>query len=361
MHKIQYRKDRDRYGFMVSRPWKRAKPYFRWKTKEEAIKAWHKVEAGKEEMIPQKVTVYPLGLVATDFIKDAKNNKSQWRYKALHWNFDSIILPYFNGDTPITKIKYARIEKFIDYNIARGRKNVTIWHYVSDISALYNWAIKKTLRYRDSEPEDREPEDTDYGVTSNPVKLASLKKIKDRTVIKRELDPAEVDRAAECLNGQDRYLFDGLRYTGMRMDEANRLQWTDLDLEKGTIIIPGTKTKGSLARLPLAPIVQRELQALKRVAAPDCPLVFPGHSPQTEGKKVYRRTRMFERIHRLTGIKLTAKDLRDYFATMLIDGPEGGDPSTVMRLLRHTNLTTTTKYLRVVEDRMEKAVKGLGE
>ena len=36
------------------------------------------------------------------------------------------------------------------------------------------------------------------------------------------------------------------------------------------------------------------------------------------------------------------------------------DPVVVMKLLRHTNLTTTTKYLRVVNDQLEAAVKTLG-
>ena len=31
-----------------------------------------------------------------------------------------------------------------------------------------------------------------------------------------------------------------------------------------------------------------------------------------------------------------------------------------MRLLRHTSLTTTTRYLRTVKDRMQEAVSGLG-
>ena len=68
---------------------------------------------------------------------------------------------------------------------------------------------------------------------------------------------------------------------------------------------------------------------------------------------------MFKRIHKLTGIKLTPKDLRDYFASEVSSKVQ--DPNVIMRLLRHTSLTTTTKYLRVVEDRMTEAVKDLGE
>jgi hypothetical protein len=103
--------------------------------------------------------------------------------------------------------------------------------------------------------------------------------------------------------------------------------------------------------------------------------------------KIYCRTRFFEKITRLTclnafmqkhpdvspslklwkrlkaegypgGVRLKPKDLRDYFASEVASQVK--DPSVVMKLLRHTNLTTTTKYLRVVEERMHEAVKNLG-
>ena len=51
MHKIQYRKDRDRYGFVVSREGKRCS-HFEYLTKEEAEKAYHKIALGIEEQAP---------------------------------------------------------------------------------------------------------------------------------------------------------------------------------------------------------------------------------------------------------------------------------------------------------------------
>src|SRR5262249_16232932 len=107
---------------------------------------------------------------------------------------------------------------------------------------------------------------------------------------------------------------------------------------------------------------------------------FPGRSFQTKGKKIYSRAKLFEKITRLTslqahmsknpdaspslklwkklkaegypgGVRLKPKDLRDYFASEVAS--QVNDPSVVMKLLRHTNLTTTTKYLRVVEERMQ--------
>src|SRR5262249_31944802 len=52
------------------------------------------------------------------------------------------------------------------------------------------------------------------------------------------------------------------------------------------------------------------------------------------------------------------KDLRDYFATEVAS--KVSDPMVIMKLLRHTNLKTTTGYLRTVEDRMRAAVQNLG-
>ena len=69
--------------------------------------------------------------------------------------------------------------------------------------------------------------------------------------------------------------------------------------------------------------------------------------------KHYRRwqTKSFK-----DGIKLVPKDLRDYFASTV----ETDDPRVLMSLMRHTNLTTTTKYLRAMHERMKEAVSGLG-
>lgn len=58
------------------------------------------------------------------------------------------------------------------------------------------------------------------------------------------------------------------------------------------------------------------------------------------------------------GIKLIPKDLRDYVAGEI--AARVNDPAVVMKLLRHTSLETTTKYLRTVNDRLEAAVQSLG-
>jgi len=113
--------------------------------------------------------------------------------------------------------------------------------------------------------------------------------------------------------------------------------------------------------------------------------VFPGRSAQTQGKKIYSRRRIFERIQKVTairkymrqhsasykqaaeacqkegykgGIHLAPKDLRDFFCTEIAS--KSDDAAVAMRLMRHASLATTTKYMRTVENRMRDAVENLG-
>ena len=170
------------------------------------------------------------------------------------------------------------------------------------------------------------------------------------------------------------------------MDEGNRLRRTDPDFETAMIHIPGTKTEGSECYLPMSPALQNELKSYLASRTDDSDFLFPGRSAQTKGKKIYSRRRFFEKIKRVTafkaymeknptvtamnawkelksqnypgGVKLTTKELRDYFATQV--SAQVTDPNTVKNLMRHTSLNTTTLYTRTVTERMKAAVENLG-
>lgn len=265
-----------------------------------------------------------------------KMGRSTSRLNHLVWERDRFYLPFFGGETLIAQIGSRDIERFVLAH--RGRvKNNTIWHYVTDLRAMFNYAIKLGL------------------LVENPVNRADLSPIRHRTVIKAPLDPQDVERAAACLDQRERVFFDFLRFTGLRLDEANRLEWEDVNLAQGWFHCRGSKTPGSEAVLPLSEYLVESLAKWKAVA-PRSEFVFPGpEHHRMRRKRIKRRTRMFDKIRRLTGVKLTAKDLRDYFATVVEASPE-----VKMRLLRHKSLTTTTRYLRQVDRRMAEAVKGLG-
>ena len=133
--------------------------------------------------------------------------------------------------------------------------------------------------------------------------------------------------------------------------EGNRATWPVIVWSKRTIQIKGTKSKGSKAELTIPPALFNELLELYRHRE-DSDFLFPGESLQTKGKKIYSRRRLFEKIRRLVferygrRIRMPPKDLRDIYASDV--AANTNNPETLMKMMRHTSLTTTTKYLRAL-------------
>lgn len=327
---VYYRKDRGRWQYRVCRRGKRHKGKL-WKSRE---------EAEREERDLLRVIDLPataLRTAAEAYLIDSSLKRSNSRYYGIKYNLARWILPYFGEATPLTDIKPAGVEAFITLHKARGVKNITIWHYIKDGRALFNWAIKKGLLPKDWE---------------NPFSNADLSSIKKRKTVKPPLDVAAVDVAASALSGKDRLYFDILRYCGLRKDEGNRLQIKDVVTRGDSVwlLVHGTKTDDSERLVPVPPVLQDAL--LRSIA---------GREP-TEyicdyyGERQYDRRRMFERILEATGIKLKPKDLRDYLPSVLTD------PVAAQQILGHTDLRTTSNfYIRVVHDRLLNAVKNVGE
>ncbi len=338
---VGFRKERGKWGFQKSWAGKRFASY-QWETKAEAEKAYRRFLTDLESSprIPSNALVK----VVNEYLIASKDRgRSWWRLKALSLNFESIIVPFFGPTTIFTEITSADIEKFIHAQKQRRIKNSTIWHYIVDIRALFNWAIKKP-------PNERL-------ATDNPVHWANLDQIRRRKVVKLPMDPAQVDIAESALDGIDRIYFNFLRYMGLRKDEANRARWMDLDMVNYLFRVEGTKTEDSEEILPVPPVLRSDLVDLKTITGENA-LLFPGQKGKVKGKKVYHRRRMFDRIYARTGIKLMPKDLRDYYCNEVAS--QVSDPVTMMHLLRHKSLATTTKYTRVVRGRMRDAVQNLG-
>lgn len=396
---VEYRKDRGKWGFRVYRAGKRYKK-FAWDSKTEAREAERQflVERKSRPPVPENTLE---AVAAAYLVASARKGRSLWRLDSLRWNLKRHILPHFGEATRISAIRPRDIEEFVLAQKGRRLKdgrpvsNKTIWNLVTDLRALFNWAQKEGL------------------VRENPVRRADLDPIRNRKPHKPPLRPDQVELAASVLAGRERVFFDFLRFTGLRKDEANRVRWEDIDFERGWLHVRGTKTAESDNFIPLAPALLGELEWLAENDRTS-DYVFPGGSAQTQGRKIYSRRRLFEKISRLTsrcldcgkqgsgkrrrclecgrvevvsrthrcsrckspnveegmgclacgsanirpGVKLRPKDLRDYFASEV--AARVSDPNVVMRLLRHTNLTTTTRYLRTVKDRMQEAVRGLG-
>jgi integrase len=364
----EYRRDREKWGFrfyLHGKTWKK----YAWNTEREARDAEAKLRTELLEKPP--IATDSLGNVAAAYlIHSAEEGRSRWRIDALRYNLNAFVLPFFKPETPMSAITEIDVESFIRHHRRRGVKNVTVWHYVKDIRALFNWAMKKPHKY----------------CRVNPVMDADLDPIRKRKAVKPPLNPRDFERAFAVLNQYEKAWWKTMECLGLRMDECNRLLRTDPDFETGMIHIPGTKSAESECYLPMSPALQAELRAYLETRADDSPYLFPGRGARTKGKKIYSRRRLFEKIRRVTaynayveknpasrpmkawkelkahgypgGVKLSAKELRDFFATQV--SAEVSDPTVVKDLMRHTSLNTTSLYTRKVKERMERAVANLG-
>jgi len=268
----------------------------------------------------------------------ARIGKSENRLRGLYSNFHSFLLPFFTASKRLKDITHNDIEEFMDLQLGRDISRTTIHHYVTDLNALLNWALKEEI------------------IDVNPMKKVSRKRIKPERIIKKGFTPEQIKRAESALDNEELLFFRFLLFTGARLTEALSARWDDVDYVNREIILRGTKTEGSLRQMSMCDSLYDTLKGLEAYRI-DSPYVFH----HGDGKKILRRDKLFVKIYKKTGIKITAKDLRDVFASTIGMGSENNRPDvkTVSVLLGHTSVTTTDKYLYSLKENKTKAVSVL--
>lgn len=140
---------------------------------------------------------------------------------------------------------------------------------------------------------------------------------------------------------RDSALFELLYSTGCRISEVIDLDWRDLDLEGGKLIVTG---KGGKSRLVIlgGPAVEA-LKSLAELGSEGRVFYTSRHHPM--------QTRDAQRVMKryLAGaglsLEITPHKLRHSFATHLLDA--GADIRSVQEMLGHATLSTTQVYTHV--------------
>jgi integrase len=123
---------------------------------------------------------------------------------------------------------------------------------------------------------------------------------------------------------------EGLALTGIRLREANELEWRDLNFHRGEIIVrgnPNTGTKNwSVYRAPMVPRARELFETMRAERRSE--------SPTSKVFEVRESQRALDSACRKLGIlRITHHDLRHLFATVCIES--GVDIPTVSRWLNH--------------------------
>lgn len=223
----------------------------------------------------------------------ARVGKSEWRLRALYSNFKTFLLPFFGEGRRLKDINHLEIESFIDDQLKRPIRKNTINHYITDLDSLCNWAVKEEI------------------LSANPVRKVNRKRIKPEKIVKRGFSPEEILKCESVLEGLELLFFRFLKYTGARLSEAlSTRREEDIDYTNLEVVLRGTRTRESLRRVPMCRGLLETVKALEGFKD-DSPYLFH----HRDGSRILRRDKLFKKILRLTGIKITAKDLRDYFAS----------------------------------------------
>ena len=337
---VNRRKDTGKWGY---RHWYRGKNYRKhaWSTREEGVEAYQEFLDRLKREIPIVDSNIPLVEAINQFLLySARVGKSEWRLRGLRCNFGSFIIPFFGEGRRLKDVNHLQIESFIDEQSKRRISKNTINHYVTDLNALFNWAVKEEI------------------LSANPMRKVNRKRVRPDKVIKEGFTVDEIRRCESALEGEELLFFRFLKLTGARLSEALGARWEDIDYSNLEIILRGTKTMESLRKVPICRGLFETLKALEALKT-DSPYLFH----HKDGERILRRDKVFKKVFRATGIKITAKDLRDYFASTIAMGTDEYTPDivTVSELLGHTNLNTTKRYLYSLKERRMRAVSILDE
>ena len=279
--RIKKRKDTQKWGYSFSFRGKRFRKSG-WNTRDDAQKAAEELLARLRRDIALAERAPSISLVeaVNGFMKySARTGKSENRLRGLYSNFRSFVLPFFTPSMRLRDITHQGIENFIDQQMKRNISRTTVHHYVTDLNALLNWAVKEEL------------------VDSNPMVRVSRKRIRPERVIKKGFTPEQIKTCEAALEGEERLFFRFLLFTGARLTEALSATWENVDYKGKEIILRGTKTEGSLRIIAMSNGLYDTLKALENYKI-DTPLIF--HHP--DGKQILRRDKVFKKITAKTGI-----------------------------------------------------------
>lgn len=238
------------------------------------------------------------------------------------------------GKSTVDEINYDDISQFKELLKKRRYTNKSISRKIN--------SIKSFFRFLENEGE----------VSNNPADEISHPKIKQQPP--RYLSKLEYRALRDACRGDARLfaIVELLLQTGMRISELSNLHTEDVDLERDVIYIRPQKSREG-RKVPLNKPAKQALMDYLKVR------------PKAREKTVFltKTCRPFlvrnirsalDRYFKLAGIQdATVNDLRN---TFIVEQLRAGTPLVyVSQLVGHKRITTTEKYLQLIEDQQEMA------
>ncbi len=230
--------------------------------------------------------------------------------------------------TLVSSITRRDVERFREWrlkSVAPGTVNISL----TALRAAFQWAFVHSY------------------TEQNPFALKGLK-IRIDKVIPKALRPREIDAFLSAVDDKHKPIFDFFLMTGCRRSEIANLTWSDVDFESKEIIFRRTKGKKDRA-VPITLELAHLLHSIPRTDQH----VFPyGPSWFSHLFRIYRRKAGL-------GDHLSLHSLRHTSATELLRS--GVSIYTVQKLLGHSSINVTERYLHAIPEDLREAAEILSK
>ena len=323
----------------------------RWRWEQEYRKHWSRYYGIESPATTSRVSFAELANEFVDYERTVKKVKEwetiKFRLKTIHELWGNITLDKIDRDKLIELDNHLRTMPISDER--KGRSEATINHYFSLLKTFFNYAIR-TKKYSGE----------------NPIKELRPYTVDEK---RREYTPEELERILDAADRVERESQRNARvqkyvkriillllYTGMRTGEVLFLKWENVG--KDRIILKRTETKQKKEKvIPLTDAVNGILEELKDGQSRDGYVLPLGK----RGKKV-ELSQVIWKIRKYSGIQdFIFHNLRHTASTIMVSEAlgKGVGLADVMKILGHSQIETTMRYLHSDFGRMKKAMEVL--
>ena len=303
----------------------------------------------------------------TDHVTDKRENSTYVHYKDL---LDRIILPAV-GKVKAKDLDHAEVAKL--HRAWRGTP-FQANRVLAVISSMYSYGARQSVKMV---PKGTNPaadiEKYDEPARNRPLKpdelmrLGEALRLAETTGIPWEVRPEK--RASKHLAATDKrvtihseHVIAAIRllmFTGARLREILNLEWGQVDLEAGMLLLDHHKTKrrtGKVKPIVLNPPAIEVLSKLTRLGK----FVIAGESAGTPEEKPRPDIKKpWASISKHAGLEgLRINDLRHNFASLGVGGGMG--LPIVGKLLGHTQVRTTERYVHYDNDPLRRVANTIG-
>jgi len=274
------------------------------------------------------------------FLARKVNNISQRTMDGYAFNLKNFV--DIVGNIPVEELTANHVRMFIANQMGRRHMRTgeplssqTINKAYAVVRAFCIWMVNEGLIT--TSPTDR---------TQSPKVDYDLPEALTKAEIRKIFQYLEITR-----NFRDRVIFEFFLDTGCRVAEVANLTLDDMHITEGWAKVKGKGRKEGI--VPLGNQLCKDLHlyiSMYRIAPEDEKSLFVSSVAPHKGLTRDGLSSMIKRVHKAVGVKgkYGPHKLRHTMATQYI--ANGGDIAILRRILRHTNITVTQRYINLVQN-----------